>query len=286
MSLPRHALIAVGGAATLLLAACAPTGAPTGTITAAAAPDRAPVAASTSTSATVHATAPVTAPASEPAPGSAAPSGPAAVTAGRPVPPELPRRLPGLGTKFLAAVPAQARQVLIVTGRGPDSSSSAAVLYTYDEAGDGWKAGPSWPTHNARRGWTADHRENDLRSPVGVFTLSDAGGRLPDPGSRLPYDHDDAFTIGGTGFEGEPLAGSFDHVVAIDYNRVPGSSPLDRRRPRGGRYGGGIWLHVDHGGPTHGCVSLRLEHMRELLLALDPALRPVVVMGDAAALGQ
>ncbi|MFJ9697653.1 L,D-transpeptidase family protein [Kitasatospora sp. NPDC101183] len=204
------------------------------------------------------------------------------VPAARPAPPELPRQLPGVGPRLLAAVPAGTRQALVVTGDGPEADTGHAVLYRDD--GNGWLAGPSWPARNARRGWTADHREGDLRSPVGVFGLGDAGGRLPNPGTRLPYDRNDAFTIDGTGFAGEPLAGSFDYVVAIDYNRVPGTSPLDTRRPRGGRYGGGIWLHVDHGGPTHGCVGLPVERMRELLLALDPALHPVVVMGDAQSL--
>jgi hypothetical protein len=44
--------------------------------------------------------------------------------------------------------------------------------------------------------------------------------------------------------------------MAIDYNRVKGTSPLDRTSPPGADKGGGIWLHVDHGGPTHACVSL------------------------------
>ncbi|MGW2373346.1 L,D-transpeptidase family protein [Kitasatospora sp. NPDC001683] len=251
MSLPRHALM---GLTLLLLVGCAPEGSGP------------------------------SAPAAGPAvTGPAAPSGqPLAVTAARPAPPELPRQLPGVGPRWRSAVPAGTRQVLVVTGDGPDASTGHAVLYRND--GDGWLAGPSWPTRNALRGWTADHRENDLRSPIGVFTLSDAGGRLPDPGSRLPYRRSDDFTVSGTGFAGEPLAGSFDYVVAIDYNRVPGSTPLDPRRPRGGRYGGGIWLHVDHGGPTHGCVSMSTDRMRELLLALDPALDPVVVMGDAGTL--
>ncbi len=43
-------------------------------------------------------------------------------------------------------------------------------------------------------------------------------------------------------------------------------------------------MHVDHDGPTQGCVSLRKNHMKELLRALDPDRDPVVVMGDAAAL--
>jgi hypothetical protein len=119
-----------------------------------------------------------------------------------------------------------------------------------------------------------------------VFRLTDAGGLLPDPGTRLPYDRSSSFTIGGTGFEGKPLEGSFDYVVAINYNREPGTSPLDWTRPLGQEKGGGIWLHVDHEGPTHGCVSLREGHMRQLLRVLDPRLSPVVVMGDADSLSR
>lgn len=62
--------------------------------------------------------------------------------------------------------------------------------------------------------------------------------------------------VSGEGFDGEQLEGSFDYVVAIDYNRTPGVTPLDQERPLGQERGGGIWIHVDHGGPTQGCVSL------------------------------
>ncbi|MFI6039460.1 L,D-transpeptidase family protein [Streptomyces sp. NPDC051315] len=195
-----------------------------------------------------------------------------------------PQRLPGLGPKTGAAVPSAARQVVMVTGRGRDSPLSQVVLYERTSAG--WRAGPVWPAHNALRGWTDHHMGGDLRSPVGVYGLTDAGGRLRDPGTRLPYHRSGAFTAPGTGFEGEPLAGSFDYVIAIDYNREPGTSPLDWTRPLGAERGGGIWLHVDHGGPTHGCVSIAEEHMKELLRALDPALHPVVVMGDHASLAR
>ncbi|PJE94287.1 hypothetical protein CUT44_28895 [Streptomyces carminius] len=194
----------------------------------------------------------------------------------------LHRQLPGLGPKTLAQVPADTRQAVVVTGEDRDSPKSAVVLY--ERTADGWRAGKEWPAHNALKGWTDDHRLGDLRSPIGVFTLSDAGGRLPDPGTELPYDRSGAFTIDGTGFEGEPLAGSFDYVVAIDYNRAPGTSPLDWTRPLGAHKGGGIWIHVDHEGPTKGCVSLAKTHMKELLRALDPDLNPVVVMGDTASL--
>ncbi|MGQ4376888.1 L,D-transpeptidase family protein [Streptomyces sp. SAS_267] len=193
-----------------------------------------------------------------------------------------PGRLPGLGPRTLAAIPSRTRQAVVVTGRGKDSSRSTVVLYERTEAG--WEAGPSRPAHNALKGWTDHHRAGDLRSPIGVFTLTDAGGLLPDPGTRLPYDRSGAFTSPGTGFEGEPLAGSFDYVVAVNYNRRPGTTPLDWTRPLGAGRGGGIWLHVDHGGPTHGCVGLREDDLVELMRALDPARHPVVVMGDAASL--
>jgi L,D-peptidoglycan transpeptidase YkuD (ErfK/YbiS/YcfS/YnhG family) len=121
----------------------------------------------------------------------------------------------------------------------------------------------------------------DLRTPIGVFRLGDAGGRLPDPGALLPYDQDEEFVSPGTGFLGEPLEGSFDYVVAIDYNRLPGTTPLNKERPLGPERGGGVWVHVDHGGPTQACVSLSADVMRQLLRALNPVREPVIVMGPA-----
>ncbi|MFF4029402.1 L,D-transpeptidase family protein [Streptomyces sviceus] len=193
-----------------------------------------------------------------------------------------PQQIPGLGPRTRAKIPAGTRQAVVVTGRGRDSPVSTVVLYERTEAG--WRAGASWPAHNALKGWSDHHLAGDLRSPIGVYTLTDAGGLLKDPGTKLPYDRGVGFTSPGTGFEGEPLAGSFDYVIAINYNRQPGTSPLDWTRPMGAGRGGGIWLHVDHGGPTHGCVSIAEKHMKELLLTLDPDLRPVVVMGDAKSL--
>ncbi|WP_330177454.1 hypothetical protein OG875_30450 [Streptomyces sp. NBC_01498] len=204
--------------------------------------------------------------------------------AGTPVEAALFRDLPGLGPVTRSHIPVGTRQALVVTGEGRNSPVSGVVLYERD-ADTGWRPVTGrWPAHNALRGWTYEHRAADLRSPIGVFTLGDAGGRLPDPGARLPYDQDEEFQSPGTGFRGEPLEGSFDHVVAIDYNRTPGTTPLDKVRPLGPGRGGGVWVHVDHRGPTQACVSLRRGHMVELLRLLDPAERPVIVMGDAGAL--
>lgn len=230
-------------------------------------------------------------PAAPPAPGPPRPSGPPRAPAqdGRPAaghaptgtPVRTPARIPGVGPMTQARIPDGTSQALVVSGDNADGYVSTAVLYERDRAGR-WRrtAGP-WSGHNALRGWTDDHTAGDLRSPTGVYRIGDAGGRLPDPGSRLPYDQDPLYAVTGSGFFDEPLEGSFDYVVAIDYNRVPGTTPLDRERPLGDDKGGGVWVHVDHGGPTQACVALPRENMTELLRALDPSRSPVVVMGPA-----
>ncbi|MGW2563329.1 hypothetical protein ACWCXB_29700 [Streptomyces sp. NPDC001514] len=202
--------------------------------------------------------------------------------------PAWPAGIPGLGPATRADIPDDTSQAVVVTGDARGSSDSVAVLYERDPD-KGWQqVSGAWPAHNALNGWTDEHWAGDNRSPIGVFGLTDAGGRLPDPGTRLPYHETPVFNAEGTGFLGEPLDGSFDYVVAINYNRYPGTSPLydDGSRPMGWDRGGGVWIHVDHDGPTQACVSLALEHMRELLLWLDPEKQPVVVMGDAASLAR
>ena len=189
-----------------------------------------------------------------------------------------PIPLSGLGPRTRGAIPQESKQVLVVTGDG--AKATASTIQLFRRSGSGWAAGPVWHGHNGAHGWTDDHRQGDLRTPVGVFTLSDAGGRKKDPGAKLPYHRSEAFRPTGDGVYGDSLAGSFDYVIAIDYNRRPGTSPLDPTRPEGAERGGGIWLHVDHEGPTHGCISVPAAGMKALLRELDPARRPVVVMGD------
>ncbi|MFJ6609862.1 L,D-transpeptidase family protein [Streptomyces sp. NPDC091289] len=234
--------------------------------------------------------APARTPAGAPGQGAAGPQSDAASALGvspGPTPAPSPAEIPDLGPETRAAIPAEARQAFVVTGEEADSNRSSAVLYSREDPVKGWQpvAGP-WPAHNGMEGWTDHHVAGDLRSPTGVYPLTDAGGRLPDPGALLPYDEHPRFAVDGEGFFGEPLEGSFDYVVAINYNRTEGVSPLDRTRPLGLERGGGIWIHVDHGGPTQGCVSIPEERMEELLRTLDPALSPVIVMGDAETLGR
>lgn len=167
----------------------------------------------------------------------------------------------------------------MATGHGTNSPESTVVLHERTETGR--QAGAGWSAHDAPHDWSDHHTAGDLRSPLGVYTLTDAGGLLRASGTRLPYHRSTGLVSPGTGFAGEPLAGSFDYVIAIDCNRRPGTSPLDRTHPLGAGRGGGIWFHVDHGGATHGCIRIAQAHMKELLCALDPGRYPVVVLGHA-----
>ncbi|MEU4092257.1 L,D-transpeptidase family protein [Streptomyces sp. NPDC026673] len=188
------------------------------------------------------------------------------------------REIPGVGAALRSRIPAGSRQVVAVYGDGVRSADATIVLYTRN--GDLWKRERSWSGHNGKRGWTTDHQEGDRKSPVGVFTLSDAGGVLADPGSGLPYHRSPAFAAPRSWAKSHWH--DFDLVIAIDYNRVKGTSPLDPTRPQGQSKGGGIWLHMDHGSGTSACVSQSKADMEYLLRTLDPALHPVVVMGDRA----
>jgi L,D-peptidoglycan transpeptidase YkuD (ErfK/YbiS/YcfS/YnhG family) len=189
-----------------------------------------------------------------------------------------PTRLPGISAKFQKEIPSVSRQVVTVYGRGRESAESTVRLYTRTGQGRSWALKRSWAAHNGRKGWTTHHHDGDKRSPVGVFTLTDAGGVLPAADSKLPYSQSTAFTPSPTWPKRDRH--DFDHVIAIDYNRIKGTSPLDPSRPQGASKGGSIWLHVDHGSGTSACVSISKSGMDYLLRTLSTDKHPLVVMGD------
>ncbi|WP_240799332.1 L,D-transpeptidase family protein [Streptomyces sp. A0958] len=190
------------------------------------------------------------------------------------------KRIPDVGDRLQSQIRADSRQVVAVYGAGKDSADSTVVLYT--KSGSTWDKVAGWKAHNGKRGWAANHHEDDKRSPVGVFTLSDAGGVLADPGALLPYTQ--SASIQAPHYWAKSHWHDFDYVIAIDYNRVKGTPPNDPTRPQGQTKGGSIWLHMDHGSGTSACVSVSKPAMEKLLRTLDPKQHPVVVMGDRASL--
>lgn len=193
----------------------------------------------------------------------------------------LAARPAGIGPRTWSHVPGSAQQIILVQGEGWGSSHNTVSLWQFSDGS--WQRVAQWSGHNGERGWSSDHYAGDMHTPTGVYTLHDAGGRLPNPGTRLSYQYSRSiYALGGHSANGASRAHLFDYVVAIDYNRVPGSAPTDQRRPMGYYRGGGIWFHVTDGNWTAGCVSNPENDMRLTERWLDPAAHPVIVMGPSS----
>jgi hypothetical protein len=94
-----------------------------------------------------------------------------------------PRRalLPGVGPRTRAEIPADAGEVVLVSGAGRDSTTATVTFFRRDPV-TGWAvAGRAWTAHDAVRGRAGRHRALGPRPPAGVFTLADARGRLSAP---------------------------------------------------------------------------------------------------------
>ncbi|MDN5586553.1 MAG: L,D-transpeptidase family protein [Brevibacterium sp.] len=190
--------------------------------------------------------------------------------------------VPGLGPETSAQIPAETSQVLVASG--PETTSDSGQLSFFAFADDEWKELKTFDIHNGKKGWLADRREGDKTSPIGVFTLSDAGGYEQDPGTKLSYTQDERLPSSATAAYGSEYERVFDYIIAIDYNRVPGTAPTDGTRPLGWDKGGGIWLHVDHDSGTNGCVTLKEEDLLWILETIDPDAHPRIAMGPESQL--
>src|SRR4051794_27155915 len=146
-----------------------------------------------------------------------------------------------------------------------------------------------------RSGVAADRWEGDGTTPAGTFTLTEAFGNGPDPGSGLPYRpvHDQDYWVGDStspyynSWQSGPPDGrfgyaeklwtmpeSYRHAVVIDYNRFPVVA---------GR-GSAIFLHVRNANATSGCVAIDLDRLVAIMRWLDPAKHPKIAIGTDAQL--
>src|SRR5699024_7783717 len=133
--------------------------------------------------------------------------------------------VPGLKQEYADQIPQETSQVLVATSPDAKSEESTLSFYRFDD--EEWTKLKTFSTHNGSNGWLEDRHEGDRTTPIGVFTLSDAGGYRPDPGTELPYTQDDNLPSSATVAYGPDYASVFDYIIAIDYNRVPGNPPTD-----------------------------------------------------------
>jgi L,D-peptidoglycan transpeptidase YkuD (ErfK/YbiS/YcfS/YnhG family) len=174
-------------------------------------------------------------------------------------------------------VPAGSGQAVIV--RSPSMSSTTNTMSLWIRTAAGWRqTGTLMAGHDGERGWSAYRKAGDRQTPTGVYSLTAAGGRLPSPGTREQYEHSSSYFHTAGHFLGHNTFGVFDYVVAIDFNRVAGSPVSSTAQPWGPGPGGDIWLHVDNGAPTLGCVTVAEQNMVMILRWLNPAQHPVIVL--------
>src|SRR5690625_7590675 len=85
--------------------------------------------------------------------------------------------------KYAGQIPQETSQVLVATSPDPKSEESTLSFYRFED--EEWTKLKTFSTHNGSNGWLEDRHEGDRMTPIGVFTLSDAGGYRPDPGTEL-----------------------------------------------------------------------------------------------------
>ena len=174
-------------------------------------------------------------------------------------------------------VPASAGQAVIV--KAPSTSSTTNTVSLWTRTASGWQqTGSLMPGHNGEKGWSSHRTSGDLKTPTGTYTLTAAGGRKPNPGTREPYEYNPKYFHTHGSFLGHSTDSVFDYVVAIDFNRVAGSEVSSPAEPQGPGPGGGIWLHVDNGAATLACVTVSEANLVTILRWLDPSQHPVIVL--------
>jgi len=200
-------------------------------------------------------------------------------------------------------------QVIIVTA--PNRASTTGTLRTYEKRGDNWRMVQA--NTRAQLGYgglvkAEARRQGTGTTPIGTFAITSAFGRAKNPGTTVDYlrvDRNDAWTynprvpstynILQTANKSWKSYGNYvemlwdygyqyDYVAVMDFNLPVG--PI-RTKPNGVRVtnqpgdlrrGGGIFLHVDNGKKTAGCIAIDRSIMKEVMSWLDPSKNPVIVV--------
>ena len=189
-------------------------------------------------------------------------------------------------------------QLIFVTNQ--DASSCQVTICVLEKDGNIWR--PAFPAFSGTIGTKGfapfDKKvEGDGKSPTGIFSLGTAFGYNPSMTTKMPYRQvkDDDFWI--------------DDVHSPDYNRwvrgPPQAASMEKMKREDGLYrhgiviaynmdpivkgkGSAIFLHrwQEKGKSTRGCVAVAEDQLLRLLVWLDPAQHPLMIMGTESDLGR
>jgi L,D-peptidoglycan transpeptidase YkuD (ErfK/YbiS/YcfS/YnhG family) len=178
----------------------------------------------------------------------------------------------------------------LVTVTAASYGATQAELTAYRRVDGHWRRvyGP-WIAWIGRNGMASPgaKREGDGRTPSGTFGFGFFFGVDPNPGVRFSYRRIDGFDVwdddpssplynewvddryADAGAAPEPMdVSAYDYGAVIAYNtaRTPG-------------LGSAIFLHINIGTPTAGCVTLPVGELLKILRWLNPAASPRIEMG-------
>src|SRR5579871_3810711 len=183
---------------------------------------------------------------------------------------------------ILRGMIAHCAQVVHVQAAGTTATSALVSLTSCGRR----VLGP-WRAHVGRHGLSAHHREGDGTTPLGTFAIGPtAYGLAPDPGLALRYHR----LTCGDWWDEDPASPTYDEFRHVRCGTRPpfrGASEALWRATVAYRLfaviaynpariagrGSGMFLHVDTGRATNGCVALPLPRLVRLLRLLRPGAR-------------
>jgi L,D-peptidoglycan transpeptidase YkuD (ErfK/YbiS/YcfS/YnhG family) len=190
------------------------------------------------------------------------------------------------------------RQLVFATGR--DAASFVVTVHVLEKKGRSWMlVSPPFSATIGEKGFASpgQKKEGDGKSPPGIFTLGMAFGYDATLATRMTYRQitDDDFWVDDVDSEdynrwvrGRPNAVSMEKMkreddiykygIVIEYN----ANPIVKGK------GSAIFIHrwAGAGKPTLGCVAMPEDKVLRLLQWLDPASRPLIIMGTETELGR
>jgi L,D-peptidoglycan transpeptidase YkuD (ErfK/YbiS/YcfS/YnhG family) len=192
----------------------------------------------------------------------------------------------------------RSEQLIFSTNR--DASSFLVTIHVLEKNGGIWKrVFPAFNGTIGRKGFASidKKKEGDGKSPTGIFPLGMVFGHSPSAVTRMPYRQatENDFWVDDANSEdynkwvkGQPKAASMEKMkrqddvykygIVIEYNM----NPIVKGK------GSAIFLHIWRGNeePTLGCVAMPEDKVVRLLGWLDPARKPLIVIGAEAELGK
>gem|GEM_PF-998905 len=179
---------------------------------------------------------------------------------------------PGVGAHWTNALRGH-NQVIVADGTN-NSTNGRVRMTTWTWTSAGWLKGGGWWAWGGARGW-GKTSQGDRKSPIGVFSIKDAGGYYRNPGTKMPYYYyPSGFSLISTNGHR-----SFSYVMAIGYNHVTGTSPLSEATVGPRSKGNQIWIHEGSGKYSLGCLGTSRGAVVAMLKWANPAAQPVILMG-------